>query len=130
MYVNGVGGPREAVQISAGVTGRLGSQEFLRLLVAELQHQNPLEPLKDRDFMVQLAQFSSLDTLHRIEAELKSLGQAQQALLLTGQQALGRLEAGAESLQEIGASLKTLQRIEDHLARLVEVLGGAGEANP
>ena len=130
VQVTGVGDSREAVRISAGVTDRLGSREFLRLLVAELQHQNPLEPLKDRDFMVQLAQFSSLDSLHRIEASLASLGETQQALLSASRQILGGLEAGAQSLQEIQASLETLRRIEDHLARLAVALGATEVAQP
>ncbi|MEW5935452.1 MAG: flagellar hook capping FlgD N-terminal domain-containing protein [Bacillota bacterium] len=123
MYVNGVGDAREAVQWGGAVTQKLGGQEFLRLLVAELQHQNPLEPLKDRDFMAQLAQFSSLDALHRIEASLE----AEQALMASGQQALSRLEGVAENLQGIRASLEVLGRMEEHLARLLELLGG-GEA--
>ncbi|MDI6823467.1 MAG: flagellar hook capping FlgD N-terminal domain-containing protein [Bacillota bacterium] len=123
MYVNGVSDAREAVQLGGAVTQKLGGQEFLRLLVAELQHQNPLEPLKDRDFMAQLAQFSSLDALHRIEASLE----AQQALMASGQQALSRLEGAAENLQGIRASLEVLGRMEEHLARLLELLGG-GEA--
>lgn len=123
VYVNGVSDAREAVQLGGAVTQKLGGQEFLRLLVAELQHQNPLEPLKDRDFMAQLAQFSSLDALHRIEASLE----AQQALMASGQQALSRLEGVAENLQGIRASLEVLGRMEEHLARLLELLGG-GEA--
>ncbi|MEW5933546.1 MAG: flagellar hook capping FlgD N-terminal domain-containing protein [Bacillota bacterium] len=123
MYVNGVSDAREAVQLGGAVTQKLGGQEFLSLLVAELQHQNPLEPLKDRDFMAQLAQFSSLDALHRIEASLE----AQQALMASGQQALSRLERAAEDLQGIRASLEVLGRMEEHLARLLELLGG-GEA--
>jgi hypothetical protein len=118
------------VRVWAGVTDRLGSREFLRLLVAELQHQNPLEPLKDRDFMVQLAQFSSLDSLHRMETSLASLGETQQALLSASRQILGGLEAGAQSLQEIQASLETLRRIEEHLARLAAALAGTEVAQP
>lgn len=123
VYVNGVSDAREAVQLGGAVTQKLGGQEFLRLLVAELQHQNPLEPLKDRDFMAQLAQFSSLDALHRIEASLE----AQQALMASGQQALSRLEGVAENLQGIRANLEVLGRMEEHLAWLLELLGG-GEA--
>lgn len=130
MQVTGVGDSREAVRISAGVTDRLGSREFLRLLVAELQHQNPLEPLRDRDFMVQLAQFSSLDSLHRIEASLASLGETQQALLSESRKILGGIEAGAQRLEEIRASLETLRRIEDHLARLAVALGATEVAQP
>lgn len=40
--------------------------EFLRLLVAELQNQDPLAPLGDRDFIGQLTQFSTLEQMQRL----------------------------------------------------------------
>ena len=38
----------------------LGRDQFLTLLVAQLKHQDPLNPLDSTDFTAQLAQFSSL----------------------------------------------------------------------
>ena len=37
------------------------TQAFLHLLVIQLQHQDPLEPLRNEDFLAQLAQFQSLE---------------------------------------------------------------------
>ncbi len=44
----------------------LGRFEFLRLLVAQLSNQNPLEPVENTEFVAQVAQFSSLDELVKI----------------------------------------------------------------
>ncbi|MFS8640195.1 MAG: flagellar hook capping protein [Symbiobacteriaceae bacterium] len=41
--------------------GDLGPDAFFRLLAAQLQYQNPLEPMKDTEFIAQLAQFTALD---------------------------------------------------------------------
>jgi flagellar basal-body rod modification protein FlgD len=41
--------------------GNLGSMDFMQLLVTQLRYQDPLKPVDDRDFMAQLAQFSSLE---------------------------------------------------------------------
>jgi flagellar basal-body rod modification protein FlgD len=49
---------------------RLGKNDFLNLLVTQLRFQNPLEPLKDSDFVAQLAQFSSLEQLENINTSL------------------------------------------------------------
>ena len=46
---------------------------FLTILVAELQNQNPLEPLGGTDFITQLAQFNTLEQLIGIRSELKDL---------------------------------------------------------
>lgn len=45
---------------------QLGRFEFLRLLVAQLSNQNPLEPVENTEFVAQVAQFSSLDELVKI----------------------------------------------------------------
>ena len=54
------------------VGGDLGKDEFMKLLVAQLKNQNPLEPLDNAAFISQLATFSSLEKLSSIESILKS----------------------------------------------------------
>jgi flagellar basal-body rod modification protein FlgD len=39
----------------------LGQQEFLELLTVQLRAQDPLNPMKDTDFIAQMAQFTSLE---------------------------------------------------------------------
>jgi flagellar basal-body rod modification protein FlgD len=48
----------------------MGKDDFLTLLVAQLQHQDPLNPAESTEFTAQLAQFSSLEQLQNIEASL------------------------------------------------------------
>lgn len=52
----------------------IGQQEFLTLLVTQLQNQDPLNPLDSADFSAQLAQFSSLEQLMQINQRLEDLG--------------------------------------------------------
>ena len=54
-------------------TDALGRDAFLKLLVTQLQHQNPLEPQPDGEFLAQLAQFSSLEQLQSMRANLDTL---------------------------------------------------------
>ncbi len=44
----------------------LDKMAFLQLLVAQLQHQDPLNPMDDTTFVTQLAEFTSLETLQNI----------------------------------------------------------------
>lgn len=44
----------------------LGRDEFLQLLVAQLQHQDPLSPQDNGEFVAQLAQFSSLEESQKL----------------------------------------------------------------
>jgi len=54
----------------------LGRDAFLQLLVTQLQHQDPTQPLKDGEFIAQLAQFSSLEQLTSIQQSLVDIGKA------------------------------------------------------
>jgi len=46
---------------SAGSKDELGMNQFLTMLVAQLKHQDPLNPMEGTDFTAQLAQFSGLE---------------------------------------------------------------------
>jgi flagellar basal-body rod modification protein FlgD len=48
----------------------MGKQEFLTLFTAQLQNQNPLEPVKNEAFVAQLAQFSQLEALTNMQDSL------------------------------------------------------------
>lgn len=60
---------------SSTPSGNLGQTEFLSLLVAQLQNQDPLNPMDSANFSAQLAQFSSLEQLTQINGKLDGLGQ-------------------------------------------------------
>lgn len=49
----------------------IGQQEFLTMLVAQLKNQDPMDPMKNEDFAVNLAQFSQLEQLIAINDNLK-----------------------------------------------------------
>jgi flagellar basal-body rod modification protein FlgD len=54
-------------QQAADPTEELGKEAFLTLLVAQLKHQDPIDPVKNEAFLAQLATFSSLEQLIAIK---------------------------------------------------------------
>ena len=49
-----------------GANSTMGKDQFLKLFVAQLQHQDPMSPMQDSDFMGQMAQFSTLEQISNL----------------------------------------------------------------
>lgn len=58
---------------SSPIDKGFGKDAFLKLLIAQLRNQNPLNPLQGTDFIAQTAQFSSLEQLQQINQSLAQL---------------------------------------------------------
>lgn len=56
----------------------LGKDAFLQLLITQLQNQDPTNPMDDRDFIAQMAQFSSLEQMQNMTKTMESLLVSQQ----------------------------------------------------
>lgn len=78
MTINGVTGQSSAVA-SVNRTdvagGAVGQDAFLKLLVTQLQNQDPTQPQADGEFLAQLAQFSSLEQLQAMNQKLDAMSQ-------------------------------------------------------
>ena len=56
---------------------QMGMDDFLKLLTSQLQYQDPLEPMKDTEFIAQMASFSSLDQMSSLNKNFESFFQSQ-----------------------------------------------------
>lgn len=54
-------------------TGGLGSQDFMKLLIAQLRNQDPLQPMEDKEFITQMAQFDSLEAMQSMNKSIQAL---------------------------------------------------------
>jgi flagellar basal-body rod modification protein FlgD len=70
--VLGVSGSGSTQQFAQDQTKVLDKDEFMQLLTVQLQHQDPLDPMNNEEMIAQLAQFSSLEQLENMNANLES----------------------------------------------------------
>ena len=72
---NILGTYEKSVAAATGGTSRTASDKdmFLKLLVAQLSHQDPLNPVEDKEFVAQLAQFTSVEELQNINKGVESM---------------------------------------------------------
>jgi len=113
----------------------LGKEDFLQLLVSQMQNQDPLNPSDPTQFTAQLAQFSSLEQLTNINDNLKNLAESQNfgALSFIGQDVVvedAYFSLGNDPLH-LGYQLsepadEVNLYIQDNLGRTVASLSGPG----
>ncbi len=93
----------------------MGQEQFMYLLLTQMTHQNPLEPMKDQQFISQMAQFSSLESLKSLNNKMQSFDEGVSeikdlikinTLSASSVKADKKLDAILKELQEISKGLK------------------------
>lgn len=95
---------------SSSESNILGKDDFLNLLVTQLQHQDPLNPMKSAEFTSQLAQFSSLEQMSNVNTNLELL-QLYQASI-NNSQAVGFI---GKTIKALGNSIGVADGVADQI---------------
>lgn len=88
------GGSGSGVASAIADNAQLGKDEFLKLLVAQLEHQDPLNPMDNAEMIAQTAQFSQVEQLTKVVSLLEKMVSLQEA------QSEGRATPAAPHVQE------------------------------
>ena len=72
----------------------MGKDDFLKILITQLAHQDPTAPMQDKEFIAQMAQFSSLEQMTNMASDF-----AKMARMLRGTEASTSLGKSVEIVQ-------------------------------
>ncbi len=129
--INGTGTSTSTSTVTTKATA-LGRDDFLKMLVAQLKNQDPLNPASGTDFAAQLAQFSSLEQLNNLNDGIKNLGLYQmnsgslQAVSLIGKEVS---TSGGNTFTVSGGTVNLQYRLASNAENVtVSVLDSSGAA--
>ena len=129
MNVSGVSTTTAASAYGPGST-KESQDQFLQLLVTQLQNQNPLDPMSNEEFTAQLTQFSQLEQLEELNANMQAdMGISQSLNNTMMLDIVGRTATVAGEGVDVSDGLATGSRLQsagDGVAT-VEVRNAAGE---
>ncbi|WP_225983672.1 MULTISPECIES: flagellar hook assembly protein FlgD [Bacillaceae] len=114
------------------VKNNLDKDDFLKLLLTQLQNQDPTSPMDDTDFIAQMATFSSLEQMTNMNTTLESFVNSQnQNLLITYSQFVGQEvtyhklanpdnEGGDTEVVEGKGVVKSIQFVDESVKFILE----------
>ena len=103
--------------VKAAADEAMGKDDFLKLLIAQLAAQDPLDPMGAQDFSAQLAQFSGLEQMKNVNTNLEVIQKLETALQNTS------------SVNLIGKTVESHGNAFNHVANTSDVLAYSLDRN-
>ena len=78
----------------------LGQEDFLKLLTVQLQHQDPMSPMSDLDFIASMSSFSSLEAMTDLSSNFETFTSGQGEMNSSSLEVLTQLASSMQKSQE------------------------------
>ncbi|HEX8340838.1 MAG TPA: flagellar hook capping FlgD N-terminal domain-containing protein [Tepidisphaeraceae bacterium] len=89
----------------------LKAQDFIKMMITQLQNQDPMEPAKNEALLAQMSQISQLQTSTELQGSLKTL--VQQNNVSSAGSMIGKMVKGKDASGEELTGLVSSVRVED-----------------
>lgn len=100
---------------------KLGQEDFIKLMTTQMNHQDPMKPMENGDFLSDMAQFSTVSGLKEIKESFNSLANAlQSSQALQASSMVGRqvLVPGSVSTFSEGTPMRGAVELEQNISDL------------
>lgn len=111
-------------------SNNLGKDDFLKLLMTQLQNQDPSNPMEDTEFIAQMAQFSTLEQITNMNSTMERFIQLQEkSQLVSYHQFIGKdinwhklneLENGESEVIEGSGKIQSVQFYNENVLFILE----------
>src|SRR5688500_9875795 len=92
--------------------GELKTEDFIKMMLTQLQHQDPLEPAKNQELLAQMSQIGQLQTSNQLQQTLQGLALQNQLGAAGG--LIGKLVQGLDLENEVVTGLVNSVRVESN----------------
>jgi flagellar basal-body rod modification protein FlgD len=89
----------------------LKTEDFIQMMITQLQNQDPMEPAKNEELLAQMSQISQLESSTQLQGTLKSL--IQQNNISSAGSMIGKLVKGKDAAGEDLEGIVTSVKLED-----------------
>lgn len=120
--------PKPKTAVTKDGNGQLGKDDFLKLFVAQLQHQDPMNPMEDSQFMGQMASFSTLEQISKMAAANDKL--ASQMSLTGSVGLLGRTVSYTDPADKSLVKSGPVEKVATVDGKTVLTVGGVAGVDP
>lgn len=106
---------------------KMGQEAFLKLLMAEMQNQDPMSPMDNKDTVAQMAQFSTVEQLQSLNSGIEKTNEKIETMALDIQNSIAKLNNNLVKGEE--ASNDELIKINETQEKLLEEIIKLNKAN-
>ena len=120
MAINGVSNAAATANLQAN---SLGIQDFMKILLTQLNYQDPMKPMDNQQFMAQMAQFTTLQQTQQLNANIEKLVANQAALQSVG--LIGKTVSIAQNSGSLSGVVTSLNLTGDTPSLSIRTSSGA-----
>lgn len=115
---------KNSVSAAMDKNAALGKDEFLKLLITQLRFQDPMNPMEDKEFIAQMAQFNSLEQMQTLNKNFTANSEFSQ--LTQASSLIGKNVSIRQDEETFPGKVMEVRKVDGELKIMVQKLDATG----